>query len=77
MRTCKHFAIMLDMGYPANKKRNEEIVRLKGEGLTFEELGTIFKIQRQTVYKIYSRAKNKMAKNPDSKDKMLDYSVST
>jgi len=38
--------------------RNQQIVRLRNKGLTYEKIGEIFNISRQRAYQIYNQNKN-------------------
>ncbi len=62
------------MSYPANKKRNEELVRIKENNpeMSWAEIGNIFKINRQTAYKIWLRVKKPKDKNSSFKKESVD-----
>lgn len=53
------------MANPPKLKRNEELVKMKDNNpdLTFQEIGEIFRIKKQTAYKIYDRIKKSERKN--------------
>jgi len=62
------------MSYPANKKRNEELIRIKENNpeMSWAEIGNIFKINRQTAYKIWLRVKRPKDKNSSLKKESVD-----
>lgn len=62
------------MSYPPNKKRNDEIIRVKENNpdMSWAEIGDIFKINRQTAYKIWRKAKNPKVKDSSLKKESVD-----
>jgi len=62
------------MSYPANKKRNTELIRIKENNpeMSWAEIGNIFKINRQTAYKIWLRVKRPKDKNSSLKKESVD-----
>ncbi len=62
------------MSYPPNKKRNDEIIRVKENNpdMSWAEIGDIFKINRQTAYKIWRKVKNPKVKDSSLKIESVD-----
>ena len=62
---------MAKAGQPAKVKRNQELIRIKDQtGISFFELGRMFKMTKQAAWAIYQRGnknRNSHQKHQDGK----------